>query len=175
MRFSRGVQGKSKFSFKTSKMKILSLNFCQNQLKVEKPIKMAIFGPTSLIIEWSRFFSEKNAVHVSYPYSKEHSCKKAKKSLEPESQVQNLINISQYNHLITLETILLWRNGACMICNKHFANLRPSEDPLDLNFTVFIEVCEILRSPQYWQQIKVRDLWLLKIFHSYARNAKWLG
>ena len=62
-------------------MKILRLDFCQNQLKVEKPIKMAIFGPTSLIIEWSRFFSEKTAVYASYPYHKEHSCQKAKKSL----------------------------------------------------------------------------------------------
>ena len=51
MRFSRRFQGKSEFSLKLSKINTLRLDFRQKMLKVEKPLKMAIFGPTSLIIE----------------------------------------------------------------------------------------------------------------------------
>ena len=39
------------FHFTQSKVTIPDLDFRQNPLKVEKPLKMAVFGLTSLIIE----------------------------------------------------------------------------------------------------------------------------
>ena len=48
--------------------------------------KTLIFGhfePKKSKIAKMRFFSEKTAVYVSCPYSDEHSCAKAKRSLEP--------------------------------------------------------------------------------------------
>ena len=47
------------FHFTLSKVTIPDLDFRRNPLKVEKPLKRAVFGPISLIIEWSRFFPEK--------------------------------------------------------------------------------------------------------------------
>ena len=60
-------------------MTINDLDFRQNALKVEKPLKwlfLALYRDYWMI----KNFPGKTAVYVSYPYSKEHSCKKAKKS-----------------------------------------------------------------------------------------------
>ena len=55
MRFSRGFQGKSEFSFKPSNINILRLDFRQNPLKVEKPLKMAVFGTASRLLNDPEF------------------------------------------------------------------------------------------------------------------------
>ena len=46
------------FHFKTSKVSIIGLDFRQNPLKVEKPLKMPVFGTVSLFLNDQDFSRE---------------------------------------------------------------------------------------------------------------------
>ena len=81
MRFSRGFHRKSEFSFYTVKCDHSRLRFPSKCAQSWKTLKKGCFWPYIADFWMIQIFPGKTAVYVSCPYSKEHSCKKAKKSL----------------------------------------------------------------------------------------------
>ena len=77
MRFSRWYSQNIVVSSKIFSRKLLPTVFHQNLIKVKKGPFLARFRDYWMI----QIFPGKTAVYVSYSYSKDHSCKKAKKSL----------------------------------------------------------------------------------------------
>ena len=81
VRFSRGFHRKSEFSFYTIKSDHSRLRFPSKPAQSWKTLKNGCFWPYIADYWMIQIFPGKTAVYVSRPYSKEHSCKKAKKSL----------------------------------------------------------------------------------------------
>ncbi len=81
VRFSRGFHRKSEFSFYTVKCDHSRLRFPSKCAQSWKTLKKGCFWPYIANFWMIQIFPGKTAVYVSCPYSKEHSCKKAKKSL----------------------------------------------------------------------------------------------
>ena len=81
VRFSRRFHRKSEFSFYTIKSDHFRLRFPSKSAQSWKTLKNGCFWPNIVNYWMIQIFPGKTAVYVSCPYSKEHSCKKAKKSL----------------------------------------------------------------------------------------------